>query len=281
MGKLNKNNGITLIALVITIIVLLILAGITISLTIGQDGILKMAEQSGENYVEAAEYERDQLEELTNTAESIIENNEEIKNNSIIGKISQIQTSGFHKINIKDSDKEIEYSLDVIVVNGDLVLDGINTVNGSRLNDNIYEFGNEQDVATENTDAKNMVVLKVNGSITINEGVTLTSCKSDDGYGGPKGMLIYCTKILNNNGTISMTARGAKAEGEDVYLWQNTDESYEIVEAQGASGGATVTTKSSGNYWTYSSGNNGNDALGRQTGGGGSRVISQLWSYWY
>lgn len=43
----NATTGITLVALVITIIVLLILAGITISLTIGQHGILNMAKQAG------------------------------------------------------------------------------------------------------------------------------------------------------------------------------------------------------------------------------------------
>ncbi len=38
-----KNEGITLIALVITIIVLLILAGVSISLLSGENGILKRA----------------------------------------------------------------------------------------------------------------------------------------------------------------------------------------------------------------------------------------------
>ena len=38
-------------------------------------------------------------------------------------------------------------------------------------------------------------------------------------FGGPKGMIVYCTGTLINNGTISMTARGAKAEGQNVYLF--------------------------------------------------------------
>ena len=41
--KLKKNNGITLIALVITIIVLLILAAITISALTGENGLLSKA----------------------------------------------------------------------------------------------------------------------------------------------------------------------------------------------------------------------------------------------
>lgn len=43
MVKQEKNNGITLIALVITIIILLILAGITISTLTGENGLLTKA----------------------------------------------------------------------------------------------------------------------------------------------------------------------------------------------------------------------------------------------
>ena len=71
---LKGQKGITLVALVITIIVLLILAGITISLTLGQDGILKRAEEAGSNYVNAAGYENKQLTDLDNTANKIIYN---------------------------------------------------------------------------------------------------------------------------------------------------------------------------------------------------------------
>lgn len=73
MKKTKQKMGLTLVSLVVTIIVLLILAGITISVTIGENGILKMAEKAGENYTDAADYERDELAELTNTMDDIIE----------------------------------------------------------------------------------------------------------------------------------------------------------------------------------------------------------------
>ena len=41
-----KNSGITLIALVITIIVLLILAGVSINLAIGENGIIEQAQNA-------------------------------------------------------------------------------------------------------------------------------------------------------------------------------------------------------------------------------------------
>lgn len=49
MEKLSKNNGISLIALVVTIIVLIILAGITINSIIGDNGIIKQAQKTKEN----------------------------------------------------------------------------------------------------------------------------------------------------------------------------------------------------------------------------------------
>lgn len=64
MRKLQQIKGITLIALIVTIIVLLILAGITISLTIGQDGIINIAQQAGENYIDAQAQEKKELENL-------------------------------------------------------------------------------------------------------------------------------------------------------------------------------------------------------------------------
>ena len=67
-----KNKGITLIALVITIIILLILAAITINLTVGQRGILRRAEEAGRNYQEAAKREDEELANLWAEAENII-----------------------------------------------------------------------------------------------------------------------------------------------------------------------------------------------------------------
>ena len=55
--KLKKNKGITLIALVVTIIVLLILAGISISMLTGQNGILNRAQEAKEKTQVANEKE--------------------------------------------------------------------------------------------------------------------------------------------------------------------------------------------------------------------------------
>ena len=56
-----NKKGITLIALVITIIVLLILAGITISMITSQDGILNKAVSAKERTKEASDEEKIKL----------------------------------------------------------------------------------------------------------------------------------------------------------------------------------------------------------------------------
>ena len=64
--RLKDKNGITLIALVITIIILIILAGVAINLTIGENGIFKKMTSEGEKYeishtLEMLELQRENL----------------------------------------------------------------------------------------------------------------------------------------------------------------------------------------------------------------------------
>ena len=61
---LDSKNGITLIALVITIIVILILAGISITIMMGQDGIIKKTKEGSQNYQNAAIEEQKVLNSL-------------------------------------------------------------------------------------------------------------------------------------------------------------------------------------------------------------------------
>ena len=52
-----ENNGITLVALVVTIVVLLILAGVSINLVLGENGLIANAKQAKEKYLAASEEE--------------------------------------------------------------------------------------------------------------------------------------------------------------------------------------------------------------------------------
>ena len=63
---LKSNNGITLIALVVTVIILIILAGISISMLTGQNGILKRAAEAKEKTKQSQAEELSALSKLEN-----------------------------------------------------------------------------------------------------------------------------------------------------------------------------------------------------------------------
>ena len=171
----------------------------------------------------------------------------------LIEGVAKIGTAGNYKITVN----EVTYSLHVYYYDGNQIWSSNQT------------FGDDNDVGgAETTDyAKNMVVVKINGNLTIDSGVIVEPYSTI--YGGPKGFFIYITGTLTNNGTISSTAKGAKAVGENVYLYKNEDNTYETVPAEGGAGGALVQC---GDTYSVSSkvGNAGVNATNRQTGGGGS-----------
>jgi len=63
--KREINKGITLIALIITIIVLLILAGISIATLTGDNGILSKAQEAKTKHEEEAKKEEERIQVLT------------------------------------------------------------------------------------------------------------------------------------------------------------------------------------------------------------------------
>ncbi len=206
-------------------------------------------------------------------------NNEKVSVDSLINAAQNINETCQIGINIQEE----LYDADFIVHNGNLSLDGNTQIQGATLNQKTYEFGNKlTDTAKENKYAKNMVILKVNGDLTIDDGVTLTACKNSYGYGGPKGMILYVTGTITNNGTISMTARGAYAEGKNVYLWKNTDNTYEYIPAVGGDGGVALTSYLGFGDGKHVNGNDGNSAEtnSRKTAGGGSgKIFSYTYNY--
>ena len=78
-----KENGITLIALVITIIVLLILASVSIAMLTGNNGILTQAKHAKQATIEAAEKENNDLLELEMIANNSIANIPNLKEGMI------------------------------------------------------------------------------------------------------------------------------------------------------------------------------------------------------
>ena len=85
--KLRKaNKGITLIALIVTIVILLILAGITINLVFSDNGIIKKAQEAANKTREAVENEQAQMNKLADYMTNML--------NEIGGENNQEETTG-------------------------------------------------------------------------------------------------------------------------------------------------------------------------------------------
>ena len=102
----NKQNGITLIALIITIIVLLILAGVTISMIVGENGILNQAVESSIATENATVYEQLQLKVADYQMEEVTDNVEE-------NVLERLKEDGY-----VNSDNTV--NVDVLIPNNDL-----------------------------------------------------------------------------------------------------------------------------------------------------------------
>ncbi len=74
MGDYQSPAGITLIALVVTIIVLLILAGIAISLTVGNNGLFTRAKNAANTWREAEANEASEMQSFANTYDETLKN---------------------------------------------------------------------------------------------------------------------------------------------------------------------------------------------------------------
>ena len=112
--ELKKQKGITLIALVITIIVLLILAGISISMLTGQNGILNRAQEAKEKTELAGE---DELRKLTQMQAAMnLENTTHTDNST--GKEKTVTIPGGFAVSQVEGENTINDGLVIIDQNG-------------------------------------------------------------------------------------------------------------------------------------------------------------------
>ena len=76
MLKKKKELGITLIALVVTIIILLILAGVTLNMALSQNGLFSRAQNAADKYKKAQEDEEGMLNEMSKQFENFTDNSQ-------------------------------------------------------------------------------------------------------------------------------------------------------------------------------------------------------------
>ena len=102
-----KNQGITLIALVVTIIVLLILAGVSISMLTGENGIIKNAAKAKESTDTSSDLEFLQLKATEALMDYYQKNTTESEDEYILDKWDADKTN---KIDVHTADKTITYN---------------------------------------------------------------------------------------------------------------------------------------------------------------------------
>ncbi|MGN1269284.1 MAG: type II secretion system protein [Clostridia bacterium] len=183
MTKEKQNSkGITLIALVVTIVVLLILAGITITAAIGNNGLITRAKTAAEKTNQAVQNDISEMEEYDQELKDLLDEMKPISIESLMKKVATKNETVYDKYGNKitvpkgfkivtpaeDStvvyayDKENETSTNIPVVQ-----DGI-VIQDSAGNQFVWiPVGEIKNDATENTTNKTTIIL---GRYTFNTG---------------------------------------------------------------------------------------------------------------
>lgn len=144
-----RNKGITLIALVITIIVLLILAGVTINMVLGDDGIIAQAQEASqkqnekkkEEYIEIAAGEAKVSEYLSEamTEQEIID----IIGIKNVNGLDRFKGAGLeYRNNVKDMKKIVENGQDKFIP----IPIGFSILEGEHYTDGIYAVDSSQNI---------------------------------------------------------------------------------------------------------------------------------------
>ncbi len=187
---MKKNKGITLIALVITIIVLLILAGVSIATLLGENGILSQATKAVEKTNNATEKEKVQL--------------------ACNAQMSKNAEKGKYTIDVEDID-DIQEKLDSLKA-GAKITEGSNPIEVVFPNGNIYAISNgkvlEQAEVGKKVTGKNKAYTN-KGTAIIPEGFTIVPGCDDVSEG---------LVISDNEGDTEETGKDKIAEGNQ-FVW--------------------------------------------------------------
>lgn len=114
--KLYKNSGITLIALIVTIVILLILAGITLNLILGDNGIIEKAKEAKDKTIAAQQKEKLELDYIDTILGVATSESEEELMEVIKDAITRLNIRGIYKIKVTiDQDNGIgKFVLDCV-----------------------------------------------------------------------------------------------------------------------------------------------------------------------
>lgn len=190
-----NTKGITLVSLVVTIIVLIILAGVAINVTLGENGIFNKAKEAKRMQLEAEYKEKIGTDILAAQVDAIARNeeleDEQIKD--IISNYGELQEDG-DTIKIKYSDIEVSLT---DIYKGTTTSNGSYTENKAKielLEKQVEKLQKQLEQATTDGDSLNSILLKTNAT----EDKILKDYKA---YSNGELM----TGTMKNNGAIEKT----------------------------------------------------------------------------
>ena len=207
MKNLKEKQGITLIALVITIVVLLILAGVSIAMLTGDNGILSQA-QNAKNQTEKAE-DKERIKLAVNAAQISDNGFKELGQNSLQeeldkefgeGKTSvRDNEDGSFIVNLRDDKK------DYTVLSNGQIQDGVDWKDA---------MAKAKAPEEQETTSKNVIGIGTNGQ-AVNMDLWLYTFDSvTNGY-GLNSKEVFQNTEYNTNGTNSETIRTAGYKGTE------------------------------------------------------------------
>ena len=225
---MKRNNGITLISLVITIVVLIILAGVAINLTLGENGIFTKAQYAKEQYEMAAVREKINLAMLGIQTEEI--NNGELTLDTMLTRLQE-KLPG---ITIEKDGEILKGTLDgydfVIGGNFEVIIEGYNPEAG---NDDTEE---EEETPTTYTVTLNGANITSNGASQVNKNAE------------------YVAKLVSTTGyyitNVEVTMNGSTLTKDIDYTYTNGDLRIPNVNGNIEVKGTTI-VKPSGEYVNY------------------------------
>ena len=187
--KTKDKNGITLVALVVTVVVLIVLAGVSINLVIGNNGIITKA-QVAKTSTELAKYKEELSQWKINKKmqdNNFVEDTLSAgKNNLTYGGVKQ---EGNIKTIIQDLDDS--YLDEVEIIKGELI---INTTNKSKLEGSkVAEVSSNPYIIKEGelkSAGTNLELMSSDGTVTIPENVTKIGAGAFSSLVGLKTVII-------------------------------------------------------------------------------------------
>lgn len=214
MNELKKQRGITLIALVVTIIVLLILAGVSISTLVGDNGLLTKTIYAKKKYEEAAKAEELQLE-ILNAQIGESSNGNISSATQVVGKmIESALANGSDLDDVIDDLNEkletIQENVKIRKITNEAELRAVGTNEDNPLNDAVYIVANDITLTSSWTPIGTKT--EYFSSIFLGNGKTISGISMDNTSDEYIGLFGYNSGKITNltvTGTITTTQKGA------------------------------------------------------------------------